>query len=97
LPDFGFTRDGSHAANLATFKGVDNAAFPDIGISDETNRNLLLVGVQLGKLAEKLDKGAFTEGVVRRGVERDRRIPRCQVFDVTGLDIQWLDRIAQMI
>lgn len=83
--NFCFTWDGCDAANLATFKCVDDAAFTHIGIPDEPNRYLLLVGMQLCELAKELDQRTFSKGVVGRGVERDRWVSRGEVLDVSGL------------
>lgn len=90
LPDFSFTRYRGHTADLTAFEGVNNTAFPNVGIADETNGDLLLVRVQLGELTEKLDEGAFSKRMVRRCVERDGRIAGGKVLNVAGLGVSQL-------
>ena len=61
LPDLGLAGDGSDIADLASFEGIDDARLADVGVSDEADGDLLLVRVQLRKLAEKLDERALDE------------------------------------
>lgn len=58
----GYRGDG---AAFAALERVDNTALSHVGVADKSDRDLLLVGVQLGKLAEQLDERALAEGVVR--------------------------------
>ena len=78
-------RDWGDVADLAAFDGVNDTALSDIRVSDETDRDLLLVGVQLGELAEELDEGALAKGVVGGGMEGDGRVARGEVLDVASL------------
>lgn len=61
LPDFSFPRNRSNLANFATLECVYDTAFPDVWIANESDRDLLLVRMKLRKLAEELDKRAFTK------------------------------------
>lgn len=55
---------GSDTANLAAFESIDNATLPDVRVSDETDGDLLLIRMQLGKLAKELDEGALAKRVI---------------------------------
>ena len=45
LPDLRLTRNRCYPTHLPALQRVDNAALPNIRITDKTNRYLLLVGV----------------------------------------------------
>ena len=77
MPDLRLAGYGRHAANLATLERVDDAGLADVGVADKADGDLLLVGVQLGELAEELDEGALAKGVVGGGMEGDGRVARC--------------------
>ena len=85
LPNFGFTGYRGNLAHFAAFQGVDDAALSNVRVSNETNRDLLLIGVKLGELAEQLDERAFAERVVRRCVEGKSWVSRSKVLDVSCL------------
>ena len=85
LPHLRLAGDGRDRAHLARLERVDHRALADVRVADEADGDLLLVGVQLGELAEELDERAFAEGVVGRGVEGERGVARGQVLDVAGL------------
>lgn len=58
----GYRGDG---AAFAALERVDNAALAHVGVADKADRDLLLVGVQLGELTEQLDERTLAKGVVR--------------------------------
>lgn len=71
LPDFGLPRDRSDLADFLALYCVDDTALANIRIADKTDTDLLLLGHEIGELAEELNEGTFTEGVVDRGMEGD--------------------------
>ena len=81
----GLAGNWRNRADLAALERVDHRALSDVRVSHKTDRYLLLVRMQLGELAQKLDKSAFAERVVRGGVESNRRVSRCQVLNVASL------------
>lgn len=74
LPTFGLSSDRSSLADGLLLKSVDDTRFTDIGVSDESDGNLLLVGEEGRKLTKKLDKRSLSEGVVDGSVESDGRV-----------------------
>lgn len=54
--DLGLSRNWSHCADFAAFEGIDDTAFTNVRISNETNGDLLFIGMQLGELSEELDQ-----------------------------------------
>lgn len=85
LPNFGLSGDRSGLANGFLLKSVDDRGFADVGVADESDRDLLLVGEEGGELSEKLDEGSFSERVVDRGVESDGRVSLGEDFDPSSL------------
>ncbi len=85
LPDFGFSRNRCNVANLLLFESVDDATFPNVWISNETDRNLFLVRVEDRELSKKLNEGTFSERVVDGGMESDGRSRKGEMFDPTSL------------
>ena len=83
--NLGLSGYGSHPAHLSALKCVDDATLPDVGVSHKSDRYLLLIGMQVGKLSQELDQGALPEAVIWGGMEGDSRISGCEVLDVTGL------------
>ena len=47
LPDFGLTCDRSDFTHFFGTQSVDDGRLPDIGVADEADGDLLLVGVEL--------------------------------------------------
>jgi hypothetical protein len=88
LPDFGLARNRSDIADLLSFDGIDDAAFADIGVANEANRNLLLVGHEIGELTEELNKGTFAEGVVDGCMEGDGRVRFGEILYPASLFVQ---------
>lgn len=78
-----------HSADLAAFDGINDTALADIRVSNQSDRYLLLVRMQLRELAEELNKGALAKRVVRRGVEGECRIARREVLDIACGDPVW--------
>lgn len=89
--NLGLARDWCDIADLAAFEGIDNAAFANVWVSNESDGYLLLVRVQLRELAEKLNEGALPEGVVRRGMEGKCGVSRGEVLDVPRGDPIWYE------
>jgi hypothetical protein len=85
LPDFGLSGNRRDGADLLLFQSVDDTALADIGITNETNRDLLFVRVQDRELPEQLNEGTFTKRVVDRGVECDGGCGEGEVLDPTSL------------
>jgi len=48
-----YARHRCHSANIALLQGVDNAALANIGISDKTNRDLLISELKSSQLPEE--------------------------------------------
>lgn len=71
LPDLGLSGNGSDGADLLLFEGIDDGGLSDIGVPDETDRDLFLIRVEDRELAEKLDERSFTERVVDGCVKGD--------------------------
>jgi hypothetical protein len=74
LPHLGLTRNGSDCADLLVTKGVDDGGLARVGVSNQTNRNLLTVGVERRELTEQSDQGSLAERVVDVGVESQCRV-----------------------
>jgi hypothetical protein len=55
LPDLGLSGNRSDGTDLLLLDGVDDTGFTDVGVSDETDRNLFLVGMEDRELSQKLD------------------------------------------
>lgn len=85
LPNFGLSRDRSDFADLLRLDSIDDTALADIGITDEADTNLLLFGHEIGELAEELNEGTFTEGVVYGSVESDGGVSFRKMFNPTSL------------
>lgn len=85
LPDFRLSWDRGDSADLFLFDRIDDARFTDIGVSDETDRYLLLVRMKDRELTEELNEGSFTKRVVDRGVECDGGCREGEVFDPSCL------------
>lgn len=88
LPDLRLSRDGRSLADGLLLERIDDRGFTDVGVSDESDRNLLFVGEQGGELTEELDERSFTERVVDRGVEGDGRMSLGENLDPTSLQIE---------
>lgn len=76
----------SNIADFATFQRVNDTTLSNVRVSDETDRYLLLVGMQLRKLSEELDKRAFTKGMIGRSMEGDGWVAGCEVLDISRSD-----------
>jgi hypothetical protein len=63
LPDLGLAGDRRHGADFLVAERVNYGGFSGVGVPDEADGDLFAVGVEGGELAEKLDQGAFAEGV----------------------------------
>jgi hypothetical protein len=50
LPNFSFSRNWSSLARFASFQGVDDGGFSDVGISDESDSNRFTISVEVIKL-----------------------------------------------
>jgi hypothetical protein len=85
LPDLGLSRDRSGLANGLLLERVDDRRLADVGVTDETDRDLLLVRVEGRELTEELDEGTLSERVVDRGVESDGRVSLAEDLDPTSL------------
>lgn len=83
--DLGLAGHGGDGADLAALERVDHAALADVRVADEPDGDLLLVGVQLGELAQQLDERTLAEGVVRRCVESKCGVSWGEMLDITGL------------
>lgn len=81
----GLSRDGRDSADLLLLERVNDARLANVRVADEADRDLLLVRVKDGKLAEELDEGTFSEGVVDRSVEGERRSELGEVLHPTSL------------
>src|SRR5688572_8865005 len=81
----GLSGNRGNGAHFVAFESVDDAALSNIGISNEADRYLLFIGMKLRELSEKLNKGAFSEGVIRRSMECNSRIAGCEVLNITSL------------
>ena len=71
----------SHLARLLGNKRVDDAALPHVGVSDDPDRNLLLIAEELSELAQERNEGTLPKGVRHRSVERDSRALLRQLSD----------------
>lgn len=87
LPNFGFSWNRCGFANCLLLESVDDRRFTDVGVSDESDRDLFLVGEEGRELTEKLNEGTFSERIVDRGVESDGRVRFRQDFDPSSLAI----------
>ena len=85
MPNFGLSGNRSGLANGFLLKSVDDRGFADVGVTDESDRDLLLVGEEGGELSEKLDEGSFSERVVDRRVESDGRVSLGKNLDPSSL------------
>ena len=85
LPDFGLSGDGSSLANGLLLQRVDDGGLANVGVSNETDRNLLLVGEESGELTEKLDEGSLSEGVIDGGMEGDGGVGLGENLDPASL------------
>ena len=56
LPDLRLAWDRRDVADLARLEGINDGRLADVRVADEADGYLLLVGVQLGELAEELDE-----------------------------------------
>lgn len=74
MPDFGFSRNRCRFANCLLLESVDDGGFSNVRVSDETDRDLLLVGEEGRELSEELNERTFSERIVDRGVESDGRV-----------------------
>lgn len=81
----GLSRDGRDSADLLLLERVDDARLANVRVADEADRDLLLVRVKDGKLAEELDERTFSEGVVDRSMEGERRSELGEVLHPTSL------------
>jgi hypothetical protein len=45
LPDFGLSRNRGDGTDFLLLDGVDDTGFTDVGVTDETDGNLFLVGM----------------------------------------------------
>src|SRR5690606_14210061 len=59
LPDLSLSRNRSDSADLLGAEGVDDGGFAGVGVSDQSDGDLLPIGVEGRELAEELDKRAF--------------------------------------
>jgi hypothetical protein len=91
LPDLGLSGNRGYCADLLLLEGIDDAAFTDVGVSNQTDRNLLLVGMQNRELSQKLDKGTFTERVVDGCMEGDSRRGQGEMLDPSSLFTMMID------
>lgn len=74
MPDLRLARYRCDIADLLILDGVDDATLTDIGIAYKAYADLFLIGHEVRKLAQQLDKGAFAEGVVDGSVESNSRM-----------------------
>jgi hypothetical protein len=88
LPNLGLPGQWCHIADLLLLERVDDARLAHVGVADEANADLLLVGMQVGELTQQLNEGAFPERVIDGSVEGDRRVELGQVLDPASLQIQ---------
>lgn len=88
VTNLGLSGDGSDGADFLLLQGVDDAALADVGVSDETNRDLLLVRMKDGELTKELDERTFSERVVDRGVESECGGELGQVLDPSSLKMR---------
>lgn len=61
MPDLGLSGNGCDLANLLLLECVDYTALTDIGIANETNRDLLFVLVEKSELTKKIEQGGFSK------------------------------------
>lgn len=85
LPDLGLSWNWSDCAYLLVAESVDNGGFAGVWVSDETDGDLLAVGVEGGELAEELDQGALSEGVGDLSVESESWVVLGQVANPCSL------------
>jgi hypothetical protein len=69
LPDLSLSRNRSDSADLLGAEGVDDGRLAGVGVPDQSDGDLLPVGVEGGKLTEELDERTLSERVVDIGVE----------------------------
>lgn len=85
LPDLGLSGNGSGLANGLLLERVDDGRLSDVGVTDEADRNLLLVGEEGGELTEELDEGSLSERVVDGSVESDGGVSLREDLDPASL------------
>lgn len=85
LPHLGLSRDRGSLADGLLLERVDDGRLADVGVSYESDTDLLLVGEESGELTEELDEGSLSERVVDRGVEGDGRVRLGQDLDPSCL------------
>lgn len=71
---------------LARLESIDETRLSYIRITNQSDRDLLLIGMQSLKLPQQLDKSALSEWVSRAGMECYGRIFGGEVGDVSCLD-----------
>lgn len=81
----GFTRNRRNGADLLLLEGIDDTTLPDVGVPDQTDRDLLLVRMEDRELSQKLDQRSFSERVVDGCVERDGGSLEGEVFHPSSL------------
>ena len=91
--DLGLSGYGSHPAYLSALECVNDTTLPDVRVSHKSDRYLLLIGMQVGKLSQELDQGTFPEAVIWGGMESDSRVSGCEMLDITGLK---MDRVTKV-
>jgi len=63
LPHFCLSRNRSDLTYYFLHQSVNHRGLSDVGITNESDGNALLVSVKLVKLFEQLDQGAFTKWI----------------------------------
>jgi hypothetical protein len=81
----GFTGNRCDSADFLLLQRVDDTTLSDVGVSDQTDRDLLLIRVKDRELTQKLDQGTLSERVVDGGVESDGRGGEGKVLDPSSL------------
>lgn len=83
--NLGLSGDRGDGADLLLLESVDDGRLSDVRVSDESDRDLLLIRVKDGKLSKQLDERSLSERVVDRGMEREGGGELGEVLDPSSL------------
>jgi len=93
LPHFGLSRDWGNSAAVLFHQGVDHWRFSDVGVADQTNRNVFLIFMEDIELFQQLDQRSLSKGIRNRSLESESWGCLGQIFDPFLCDWRW-DEIA---
>ena len=86
MPDFCLAGDRRNLTHLPILQGVDDTALTDVRVTNEANRNLFLVRMELRKLAKELNERAFAKRMVWGCMESKSGVPGCKILYVSCLE-----------